>query len=598
MNLTLSMDWLTGPILGKELRVSSRRQRNYWLRFFYVILLLVPLIILFQSGVVHHANQATSVARLSEAGMTMTVTMVWFQFIAAQLIAIVMLSTSISDELTHRTLGVLMTTPINSLQIVMGKFVSKLYQLVLIIAISMPLLAVIRVFGGIPWGYLLASLCITLTSMLFAGSLSLLFSVWGRHAYSVIIRTVVTLAVLFLLMPMLFGLGLGMLGRGSMVQSFVFGTLQIANPFFALQIETMKLMSPGTRPPVFLGINTWPFHCALMLLLCLIVLAMAVSMVRRVALRQISGQVQNPKTRKTKSAHADSSSLPLIRGKIREVRGAPVVWKELRTPFIRGSKKKNIIGLVIALIALFSMYALNVNQHCLHEDFTQSAYVIMFMVMGLTNSLLLSAAVITREKESQSWPILLTTPLTAAQILWGKALGTFGRGLPVWLFLFGHMIVFMLVGYIHPVAVYQITMVVASTVVFLSGAGLYFGTRFRRTTTAVVVNMALALILWAVVPVVLGVVSSISRSGSALECYMNTHPLFQTGVIMQAAGGRNNARDRARSLDYKWVSMSSQGGDKTISYTHAVLGISAVVYVGVGLLFAYCAQRRLRYAVF
>ena len=44
--------------------------------------------------------------------------------------------------------------------------------------------------------------------------------------------------------------------------------------------------------------------------------------------------------------------------------------------------------------------------------------------------------------------------------------------------------------------------------------------------------------------------------------------------------------------------MSSQGGDKTISYTHAVLGISAVVYVGVGLLFAYCAQRRLRYAVF
>jgi len=34
---------------------------------------------------------------------------------------IVMLSTSISDEIYHKTLGVLMTTPINSFQIVAGK---------------------------------------------------------------------------------------------------------------------------------------------------------------------------------------------------------------------------------------------------------------------------------------------------------------------------------------------------------------------------------------------------------------------------------------------------------------------------------------------
>jgi hypothetical protein len=31
--------WLTGPIFDKELRVSSRRRRNYVLRFVYILLL-------------------------------------------------------------------------------------------------------------------------------------------------------------------------------------------------------------------------------------------------------------------------------------------------------------------------------------------------------------------------------------------------------------------------------------------------------------------------------------------------------------------------------------------------------------------------------
>ena len=32
----LRLSWLTGPIFDKELRVSSRRRRNYVLRFVYV----------------------------------------------------------------------------------------------------------------------------------------------------------------------------------------------------------------------------------------------------------------------------------------------------------------------------------------------------------------------------------------------------------------------------------------------------------------------------------------------------------------------------------------------------------------------------------
>jgi ABC-type transport system involved in multi-copper enzyme maturation permease subunit len=152
---------LTGPIFDKELRVSSRR----W----------TQLVSYYQPG-------AFQAAWMSEAGKMIISTIVWFQFCATQLVAIIMLSTSISDEIYNRTLGLLMTTPINSFQIVMGKLLSKLLQLMLLLAISLPLLAIVRIFGGVPWDYIISSLCITLTTVAFVGSLSLLFSIFSRRS--------------------------------------------------------------------------------------------------------------------------------------------------------------------------------------------------------------------------------------------------------------------------------------------------------------------------------------------------------------------------------------------------------------------------------
>jgi len=134
----LNLFWLTGPIFDKELRVSSRRKRNFVLRSAYVVLLTIFVVIVWLSVVKFQGTAAYQKSRMGIAGKTVITTIVTFQFVATQLIAIIMLSTSISDEIYHRTLGVLMTTPINSFQIVMGKLFSKLLQLILLLAISLP----------------------------------------------------------------------------------------------------------------------------------------------------------------------------------------------------------------------------------------------------------------------------------------------------------------------------------------------------------------------------------------------------------------------------------------------------------------------------
>ena len=202
----VSLSWLTGPIFDKELRVSSRRRRNYVLRFAYLGLLTILLILFWSIAVRPGQSGLFQSSRMAQAGQMIIACIVWFQFIATQILAGIMLSTSISDEIYHKTLGLLMTTPISSFQIVIGKLLSKLLQLLLLMAISLPLLAIVRVFGGVPWGFIVSGLCITLTTVLFIGSLSLFFSIFSRKAYVVIILTVLTLGVLFALIPLFAGM--------------------------------------------------------------------------------------------------------------------------------------------------------------------------------------------------------------------------------------------------------------------------------------------------------------------------------------------------------------------------------------------------------
>ncbi|MHC4645357.1 MAG: ABC transporter permease [Planctomycetota bacterium] len=249
----LSLSWLTGPIFGKELRVSSRRRRNYVLRFGYLALLTVFLILLWVNVVDYYGSGLNRTAQMAEAGKIIIVFIVWFQFCATQLVAIIMLSTSISDEIYNRTLGVLMTTPVSSFQIVAGKLFSKLLQLILLLAISLPLLAVVRVFGGVP--------CVTLTAVIFVGSVSLFFSIFSRRAYAVIILTILTLGALFGLLPLLTAM------LAEMIHSYsgekVFTTFYYGNPYLNLAINTDMMMSPrrGGGMPTF----CWSVHCGIML---------------------------------------------------------------------------------------------------------------------------------------------------------------------------------------------------------------------------------------------------------------------------------------------------------------------------------------------
>ena len=567
-----ALRWLTGPIFDKEMRVSSRRRRSYVLRFLYIGLFTFLMATVWADNVARSRSSVYQISRMASAGQAIVVAVLWFQFFAAQVIAVVMLSTSISDEIYKRTLGTLMTTPIGSFQIVVGKLTSRLLQIVLLLAISLPLLAVVRVFGGVPWDYLLCSLCVTLTAVAFLGSLSLFFSIFTRRAYTAIIETILAAGFLFGFVPMI-GAFLLISARG--LPAPYVGLLSCVNPYVMMTAATQALYTASPRLPA-----VWPLHCAVMLGASALLLLVATIFVRKAALRQAVGAVvAAPEKRRT------GNGLPVAT--IRRVQGPPVLWKERRAPLFGRRKARKIaefVSGVIILALLLLTYGLCLRQDVLKNQEVHVMYGVVFLGVGILFTMVLPATCVTTEKESQTWSLLLTTTVGNWEILWSKFAGAVRRCLLAWVLLFGHMALFALCGIIHPVALVQLGLLTAWLLFFLTSTGLYFSTRLRHTTTAVIANMGLAASLWGIVPLFLLLMTTVADIGDFMKLYLDMNPFVQAVVVVLATAHKGGLGT------YDWM----QGGMSRLFDATGWLVLTFVAYASVGLIFLTRAAARLR----
>ncbi len=577
-------DQLFGPIFEKELRVSSRRKRNYITRFTYLVFLTGFLSVIWLDAVDFTVSSGTQVvSRLALAGKQIITFLVRFQFYAIQLVAIVMLSTTISDEIYHRTLGVLMSTPITSFQIVMGKLTGKLLQLILLLGVSLPLLAIVRIFGGVPWDYIVSSLCMTLSALIFVGLLSLFFSSFSRKSYVVIILTLLALGILFGLPYMLMeGIPLRMVSNDiSRI------ALYHVNPYLMLDLSTSIMLDPAIARVVRLS---WPIHCSIMLTASAFVLFVCVCRVRKVAIAQASGRLDMiARLRHLKAVKpADKNVATTSDARIRRVKGPPVVWKELKSRISSWEKLivKVIIGLEIAMIV--AMYLFPVIANTFGYEETHMIYVWTFMGLGILSVTVFPSTSITSEKESRCWPLLLTTTLDDWQILFGKFVGVVRRSMFVWLLLFFYVSVFWAVQCVGPLAVIHIFLIIVGTIVFLSGTGFYFSSCLKHTSEAVITNIALAASIWGLLPLFLKLLDQTHRNMSDLrEYYLNVVPFVQATVVMVSTF-TNSA----------WSSYDWPGHDRGLLESTCLILTVMLVYMFFGVVFAWFAKRRFRRDIF
>ncbi|MEJ2647834.1 MAG: ABC transporter permease, partial [Sedimentisphaerales bacterium] len=335
---------------------------------------------------------------------------------------------------------------------------------------------------------------------------------------------------------------------------------------------------------------SWQLNCAILGAASVTVLLISTVLVRRIALRQATGQLVFAKRRKRNrlEKYGVPAQEPYV--KIRSVKDPPVIWKELRMPML--GRHKILAGITIFLVSslLIFIYWLCARERALDDPDVHTMFVAVFLLLGIMFTVILTSTGITTEKEARSWPILLTTTLDDRQILFGKYIGTLRRLLPAWILLFAHVVVFSLDGIINPVAVVQITILVAWIVTFLFCTGVYFSSRFKHTTTAVIVNLIFAAAVWLFIPILLFLLDQfvhIRELDNYAETYMDTNPFLHAVVII-------NANTHASGTSYDWASFQNATAFKSTIWMLTCLA----GYTFVGLLFAWRAKCRFRKNIF
>ena len=159
-------------------------------------------------------------------------------------------------------------------------------------------------------------------------------------------------------------------------------------------------------------------------------------------------------------------------------------------------------------------------------------------------------------------------------------------------------------GYVHPVALLHLAMIVTGVVVLVTGTGLYFSTLVRRPTAAILLNLGFVIALWAVLPIMVYsatvmlwlIISRGSPTGEPwpLFVYLLTHPLFQAGTAVECASGTDNAAKLLAQIMYRWPVARPMG----VLGVTAVIGAVMAAHVFLGWLIASRAVGRLRKKVF
>ena len=629
---------IPGPMLGKELLVTSRRGRSYVLRSAYLAAMMVYVVGVYLSM----AADGLTLAKyeMPQVGKTIVASLAGFQLVGVTLAAVLLFSTAFTEEINRRTLGALLTTPLSDRQVILGKLAGRMIQLLALIILGLPMLIMLRVFGGVDIFYIAASTCVTLCSAVMAGALTLRLSLRFKGAFVTALASVGILSGYYLLTS------LALIGCCP-----IFLVAGLANPLVALGHLTENLMQPGSGMPW-----VWPAQCAAMLIVAGLLVHWTAKSMRRVASERLFGsgyadaplfdrqssqrilEAINPSTlpqgtlpqamseplppplpnaqtqtileppslpgaptqRPPKAFGGHQPDEPFTmevpraaiagpvapgaapkRRLIRSVRGSPVLWKELQGQLWRRLHTRLLAWVIAVLVIVYMTLG---AAGTLTSRITQGVLLDVYLAANLVALCIASAGMLARERESRSLTALLTTPMSDWRILADKSAAAILLAWPLWVLLVGNAIVFFALGVIHPLALALAAVSIAGTVGLHLGFALFLGSRLKRPTSVLAGNLLLGGALWIGLPIALGILRTILPA-AAWDLLLTGNPFVQLYVAISGASWHAQP-----TYDFHWPG----GRFGAMGITTFIIVAWNILYVATGALLTYIAKKNLR----
>jgi ABC-type transport system involved in multi-copper enzyme maturation permease subunit len=450
------LQWpMINPIFLRVLTSSGRQKRHVWTRALYMVAILIALVVMMMAEL----GSSGGKSGLADLGELLFVTVSIGQLVLILFLSPIYTAGAISQERDAQTFGVLLTTPLSNLQIVMGTLLSRLFFVLAILFSTLPIFAMLYFFGGFEMRDILLSYAISGSSAVLAGAAAIAVTIVATGTRRVVVG--------FFLGITGYVVGLWVLDHmllPPLVSGYTEGALDWLHPVGAM-LSTLRGGQADRDPIEMLSfwrlLVTYPEYGYLMYSLSLsaAIITLAAVFVRRLArgyggLSRRLGRIGLVAGGAIVSAIVCAvfvAQLGLADGlgatvllavpvgvglwiatvkrhrKPRSVWDNPVAWRErvTRTATTKQTSVQ-VLYVVLSILALYVVLVMKVGgapavdarQFVLLATTTQ-----MFVILMVASTM--AAGCISYEREQGTLDVLLTTPITPRYFIHGKLTGIF-----------------------------------------------------------------------------------------------------------------------------------------------------------------------------
>ena len=455
--------FFVGPIFSREALTAPRQVQHFAVRAGYVAALFVLMYTLGQ--VTFGWQQERQLGDLARFGAICFQVFSLLQLTLVVFFSLLFAAGNIAQEKDRKTLILLLMTDLRNRELVLGKLTASLLIVGVLLAVSLPALALISLLGGVEVQQIGWSLAITAAAALAAGSWGNLIAFWREKTFQTLAYSVLGM-VLFV--------GAVEASRTLAGPSSVAGEwLSLANPLRGLLLILDPLATVSQAP----GVASHPIsYVAAMLALAAGLSGFTINRLR----------VWNPSDQRSQPTAPEGVSEEQRKSLTRTVWHNPIIWREIRTSAY--GRKVFIIKLayLVAFLAAAWFAAQAPSEDLILGMISPSGFA--FVGVGLLSLMLINAQAVTSfttERDAKTLELLLVTDITAKEFIYGKLGGIFWNTKEVILLPLLLVISFLVRGTLTAEDFVYVSLGFLVLVVFSGMLGLHGGISFDNSRSAI-----------------------------------------------------------------------------------------------------------------
>jgi ABC-type Na+ efflux pump permease subunit len=349
-------------------------------------------------------SQTTTLADNSRFGIRLFKLICEVQLAFILFFAALSAASAITQEKDRRTFILLLMTDLRSYEIVLGKLLGSLLQIILLLIGMVPVLALVILLGGVGAGQVIQATLVLAATALAAGSVGCLIALWREKTFQALALTVLLIVLYWCVVQALPVLPI----------PAVENLQQLLDPLRALE----SVLEPRSSAESF-----WMPAYGYSLVMLMLSASLVLWGIVKLRVWNPSGEPIMQREIPEEEEEKDRAKAHAAPGLARQVWANPILWREMRTlaygrmPLL----VKSAYFLVLGMVCYYAIAPLWRGEGA--GQFTAAWGLLPVCILSLLLVSAQAVTAITSERDIRALDLLLVTDLSPKEFIFGKLWG-------------------------------------------------------------------------------------------------------------------------------------------------------------------------------